>query len=401
MITRTPMNPKMTAPIRVGVRRSPRKMAASSAVQAGMVSSSANTVASGSKVSLVAQAICEAKCTLLRARCRPMCRLLTARMRSGRARPIASRMTTPIALRSARISRMPSTCDNSRIETAIAEKDSRVPVIHSTTGISWAGVTRGRRGAEGRGTKGVARMERSGMRDRDPGLRFAPSGLRSLGIRLVFRPRLVEGGEPETGGLDREDFGEPIERYIEAAGIVDLWHEADVGKADMRTERVGAREEQRFGRLESDRHPMRIPGIDGVLVLLERVLQIEQRADIVERMDVAGDHLGERAHMGTFDRVCRQQRRLGMDLVEILDDGQRLDQHVAARKRHCRHAALRIEGAELGRVLSAAALGEMDRLHFIGETLEVERDPRPVGGRRPEIRVELHETSWLGEQRTA
>src|SRR5712675_1811617 len=105
-------------------------------------------------------------------------------------------------------------------------------------------------------------MERSGMRDRDPGLRFAPSGLRSLCIRLVFRPRLVEGGEPETGRLDREDLGEPIERNIEAARIVDLWHEADVGETGMRTERVGARAEQRFDRLESDRHPMRIPSVD-------------------------------------------------------------------------------------------------------------------------------------------
>ena len=112
-------------------------------------------------------------------------------------------------------------------------------------------------------------------------------------------------------------------------------------------------------------------------------------------MDVAGDHLGERAHMGACDRIGRQQRRLGMDLVEILDDGERLDQHVAVVERQRRHAPLRIDGAELGRVLLAAALGEMDRLHLVGEALEIERDPRPVGGRRAEIGIELHETSRM------
>src|SRR5262249_4320756 len=41
----------------------------------------------------------------------------------------------------ARIARMPSVRESSRIDTAMAENESSAPVIHSTTGTSWAGVT--------------------------------------------------------------------------------------------------------------------------------------------------------------------------------------------------------------------------------------------------------------------
>ncbi len=46
----------MIAPIRLGVSRSPRKIAARMPVQAGAVNSSANTVASGSNISPFAHA---------------------------------------------------------------------------------------------------------------------------------------------------------------------------------------------------------------------------------------------------------------------------------------------------------------------------------------------------------
>ena len=46
-------------------------------------------------------------------------------------------------------------------------------------------------------------------------------------------------------------------------------------------------------------------------------------------MNVAGDQLRQRAHLGAVDRVARQQRRLRMDLVEIFDDGERLGEDFA------------------------------------------------------------------------
>ena len=59
-ITNTPISPNTTTPARLGVIRSFSSQTASSAVQAGMVNSSANTVASGSIVMLTAQAYCAA-----------------------------------------------------------------------------------------------------------------------------------------------------------------------------------------------------------------------------------------------------------------------------------------------------------------------------------------------------
>ena len=59
-ITSTPISPNTTTPRRLGVSRSPSSQTASSAVQAGMVNSSANTMASGSKVSDNAHTYCAA-----------------------------------------------------------------------------------------------------------------------------------------------------------------------------------------------------------------------------------------------------------------------------------------------------------------------------------------------------
>ena len=59
-ITSTPTSPSTTTPRRLGVIFSCSSQTASSAVQAGMVNSSANTMASGSIVRLSAQAYCEA-----------------------------------------------------------------------------------------------------------------------------------------------------------------------------------------------------------------------------------------------------------------------------------------------------------------------------------------------------
>src|ERR1700722_4915209 len=172
-------------------------------------------------------------------------------------------------------------------------------------------------------------------------IRYSPFAIRgpSLGVRLVLRPRLVEGGELEAGGVDRDDLGKLVKRDVEAPCIGDLRNEADVSKADLRAIGVRSRPQQRLDRREADRDPMGVPGVDRLLVVLERVLEIEQRRRIVERMDVAGDRLGDRAHVRGRDRVRRQQRRLGMRLVEVLDDGERLRQHAPAHP-HARHAAL-------------------------------------------------------------
>ena len=111
-------------------------------------------------------------------------------------------------------------------------------------------------------------------------------------------------------------------------------------------------------------------------------------------MDVAGDHLRERAHLRAFQRVARQQRRLRMDLVEIFDDGERLDQHVAGIELQRRHPHLRVDRAEFRLLVEAALLLQVDRDRLVGQALEVERDAYPIGRRRAEIGIEFHGSSW-------
>ena len=97
----------------------------------------------------------------------------------------------------------------------------------------------------------------------------------------------------------------------------------------MRAERVGARTDQRLERLEALYHPVTIPVVGLGLRVLERAFEIVQRHEIVQRMDVAGDDLREGAHLRALDRVGGEERGLGVDLVEIFDDRERLEQHLA------------------------------------------------------------------------
>ena len=99
------------------------------------------------------------------------------------------------------------------------------------------------------------------------------------------------------------------------------------------------------------------------------------------------------AHLGPLDRIARQQRRLRVNLVEILDDRERLDEHVAGIELQRRHAHLRIDRAEVRLPVEAALLLQMDRDHVAGEPLEVERDANPKGRRRAKVGVELHVSS--------
>jgi hypothetical protein len=58
--------------------------------------------------------------------------------------------------------------------------------------------------------------------------------------------------------------------------------------------------------------------------------------------------------------IARQQRRLGMRLVQVIDDGERLGQHLAVVELQGRDARLRVDGPVFRRELLAAVLGEMD-----------------------------------------
>jgi hypothetical protein len=71
---------------------------------------------------------------------------------------------------------------------------------------------------------------------------------------------------------------------------------------------------------------MLAPFDTGRLIELEFVFQIFTYARHDQRVRIAGDDLCESPHTRAAPSVARQQRRIGMRLVKIFDDRQRLEQ---------------------------------------------------------------------------
>ena len=142
---------------------------------------------------------------------------------SGLNAASVNRMTSPPMVRTVSTSKMESAPASPRIDSASVENDRSTPVIHRTT----------RRMREGEVTL------RSGSRIQSARRAFGAGA--SFRIRLVFRPRFVEGGQLVARRLDAEDFREFLERHFEPARIVDLRDQANIGDRDMRAERVRRR----------------------------------------------------------------------------------------------------------------------------------------------------------------
>src|SRR5215475_124335 len=183
-----------------------------------MVNSRAKTVASGSSVMPMAHRNCEPKWMMLRVTCNARRRAESARMCAGLSAPSAKRIANPAPLRIASISMMRSVPASARIDTAMAENDNSAPVIHRTTRT----------------------------RSRPP----------LVGIRLKVRARGVERGKPGGGRVCGDDAGKAIKRHVEAPGIGDLGHNADVRSRHVAPERIGRRLYQRFNRFEAGGDPV-------------------------------------------------------------------------------------------------------------------------------------------------
>ena len=63
----------------------------------------------------------------------------------------------------------------------------------------------------------------------------------------------------------------------------------------------------------------------------ELTLEVLQRNKIVEGMNVAGNELCNRPRFGPTERIRWQQRRIGMNVVKIFDDRERLREHLTTR----------------------------------------------------------------------
>src|SRR4051812_32944042 len=86
---------------------------------------------------------------------------------------------------------------------------------------------------------------------------------------------------------------------------------------------------------------------------IELALQELADARHDERMRVAGDDLREAAHARPAARIGRQERRLREALLEVFENGKRLEQRWTVVVDERRQHALRVDGAVFGRVLHA------------------------------------------------
>jgi len=138
------------------------------------------------------------------------------------------------------------------------------------------------------------------------------------------------------GGIDRAF----VERHVEAPRIVHLRHQADirqrrfVAEAELAAPRL--RDDHLLQRREAEVDPVLRPAIHLLVGLVVFSLDVLQHAQILNRMDFAGDDQRHAAHQRLVGRIAGQQRRLRITFFEIFDDGERLSQDFAAvlQRRH-------------------------------------------------------------------
>ena len=142
-------------------------------------------------------------------------------------------------------------------------------------------------------------------RNRPPTCRKPPRVIRMLPVHAASgcRSGAAACNAQESAGLiDGSDPGIRVKRHVESACIEDLGHEVDVRQGRTGTEcGAQARASARWRR-NPDGPSGRTRHHSGP-VLTEALLEIGQRAGIVERMDVAGDEGANRS------RVPSRRRR--------------------------------------------------------------------------------------------
>src|SRR5262249_30888833 len=100
------------------------------------------------------------------------------------------------------------------------------------------------------------------------------------------------------------------------------------------------------------------------------------------------------ANVGAAYRVTRQQSRLGLDLVEVLDYCKRLGDD-ASRVVQRRHQALWVKSAVGWRIVLPTILEEVHGHRLVGEPLQIEGNAAAIGRGRAEIAVEFEHGTRL------
>src|SRR5882762_5524157 len=113
-----------------------------------------------------------------------------------------------------------------------------------------------------------------------------------------------------------------------------LRHEAAIGHGDLVAKTVFAvlllLQEKGFHHPEAFGDPMPVPGVHALFVELVGLADVFPHAQVVERMDLAGDDLRKGAHVGAVERVGGKELRPRINLVQVFDDRERLGQNPSA-----------------------------------------------------------------------
>ncbi len=106
--------------------------------------------------------------------------------------------------------------------------------------------------------------------------------------------------------------------------IVDLGNEADVGKGYRIADRIapGTRFKARFDGRKSGSDPMAVPRRRSPGRRAEIRFELLTYPQIADRVNIAGDCVGNLAAERPLPWIFRQKRRIRVGLVEIGDDGQ-------------------------------------------------------------------------------
>src|SRR5262249_13618277 len=150
----------------------------------------------------------------------------------------------------------------------------------------------------------------------------------SFRIRLIFRLCFLESRKLLAGSVYSRDVWNAVEWHLETTRIGDLRDQTNVSKRNVSAAGVGPSREQAFQRSKAFDDPVVIPGVNLGLLVLKLALEVLQGDEIVERMNVTGDQLCNCTRFGTTKRFGRQQGRVGVHLVQILDNRQGLSQHL-------------------------------------------------------------------------
>jgi len=126
-------------------------------------------------------------------------------------------------------------------------------------------------------------------------------------------------------------------------------------------------------------HPVLHPSIERGLWLPQFMCQILRYPQIVQQMDVAGDHLHQSADLHSCGCRCGQQGRFGPGIFQIFQDCQGLAHCLIAMSQGGDQVLWVERGIAVGMLL-ATILSEVNVDLGIGQLFEVQANADPVGG---------------------